>query len=147
MKQKFQGGGKMKLLINELNEIQEKEGYISEDSMLKISKNYDIPKAEVYGIVSFYSRLYTEPTPKYIIRVCKSVSCGINGSQKIRDTIKSYLERGVEPSEDLFALEEVECLGHCGQGPVITINDKVYGDMTEKKILDVLDSYKEGSIK
>ncbi len=135
----------MEILLNELNEIQETEGYISEKEMLRVSKKYDIPKAELYGIITFYSRLYTEPTPKYIIRICKSVSCGMNGSKRIIKTIEEYI--GKNKLENEFLVEEVECLGHCGEGPVISINDKIYDKMTDEKVENILKNYKEGELK
>lgn len=140
-----QGDETKKLLLDRLHEIQDKFGYIPEKEIIKLAKKREIPKAHLYGIISFYSRFYTEPVGKYKVRVCKSVSCGMNGSKEILKVISENL--GIEPGEttedEMFTLEVVECLGHCGEGPVVTVNDKVYGEVTEAKALEIIEKYKE----
>jgi NADH-quinone oxidoreductase subunit E len=83
---------------------------------------------------------YTEPTGKYIIRVCDSLSCHLNGSHSIVQTIKSYLgiENGETTEDKMFTLEVVECLGYCGEGPVMMVNDQVYTHVSKSMALDIL---------
>jgi len=133
------------LLLDRLHDIQNKFGYLPEEELVELAAEKEIPKAHLYGIVSFYSRFYTEPVGKYKVRICKSISCGMNSSKKILKVISESL--GINPGETtedkLFTLEAVECLGHCGEGPVITVNDKVYGEITEAKALEILEEYIE----
>ncbi len=133
----------MQVLLNELIEIQEREGYISEENICITAEKYNMQKAKLYGIISFYSRLYTKKQAEYIIRVCKSVSCGINKSDEIIKKIKEYLniEEGQITSDGKFKLELIECLGHCGEGPVMTINDIGYCELDAEKTEEVLKSY------
>lgn len=131
-----------KELLEELRDLQDAYGYIPEKEILRISKERSIPKATLFGTISFYSMLYTKPTGKYIIRLCDSVSCRINGSNTVLESIKNYLKiSSGETSKDLkYTLEVVECLGHCGEGPVMIINGTVYSYLTPEKAVNILQS-------
>jgi NADH-quinone oxidoreductase subunit E len=132
----------MEILLDKLHETQDKYGYLPEDEIIRIADEQGIPKAELFGIITFYSRFYLEPVEKYIIRICKSVSCGINHAGAILEKVSEYLEIEDEKSKDgLFRLETVECLGHCGEGPVMTINDEVYRTVTPEKAVEIISSY------
>lgn len=133
------------LLLDKLHRIQNEFGYLPEEEILKLAREEEMPKAHLYGIISFYSRFYTEPVGKYIIRVCKSVSCGINGGKGILQAISDLIgvESGETTKDGLFTLEAVECLGHCEEGPVITVNDKIYGEVNEAKALEIIEDYRK----
>ena len=131
----------MKILLEELYKTQEKFGFIPKDELERIAGEYAMPKAELYGIITFYTRFYLAPVEKFIIRICKSLSCGINHATDIRKAVETYLE---DSPDGLFRLEMVECLGQCGNAPAMTINDKVYSDLTPDKAVEVLKSYKRG---
>jgi len=134
------------ILLNELNKIQERDGYISEEEINKISSNMKMKKSELYGVISFYSRLSVKQRGKYIIRVCKSISCGINKSKEIQDVIKDYLQIGIGKTtkDNKFTLELVECLGQCGEAPVVEINNEIYPNMTKEKTIHILKKLSEG---
>ena len=135
----MQGGEFMDILLNELQRVQDSKGYIPEDDIVRIAGLKDVSPTELYGIISFYSRFYLEPQPQYIIRVCKSVACSMNGSIDLSKELKDYLKIEDNVSEDgRFVLEYVECLGQCNKAPVITINDEVYGELTKEKLLAIL---------
>lgn len=129
-----------KELLEELREVQDSYGYIPEDEMIKISKKRDIPKSHLYGVITFYSMLYTEPKGKYIIRICNSVSCNINKSSEILKAVRDLIKCNPgETSENRkFSLEVVECLGHCGEGPVMLINGEVYDYLTVEKAVNII---------
>lgn len=129
-------------ILKKLHLIQESYGYIPEIEIEKIAKKYNLPRAKVYGIISFYSMFYTEPTGKYIIRICDSISCHLNNSNSLLETVKSFLniENHQTTADKKFTLEIVECLGHCGEGPVMMINDQMYTKINENKALELLDN-------
>lgn len=126
--------------LERMHDVQDTYGYIPEIEIDKIAKDFDIPRAKVYGTIKFYSMFYTEPTGKYIIRVCDSLSCHLNQSHVIVETIKNYLgiESGRTTEDKLFTLEVVECLGYCGEGPVMMVNGHVYTHVTENQALEIL---------
>ncbi|RAO99253.1 NADH dehydrogenase [Petrotoga sp. 9PW.55.5.1] len=131
-----------KELLEELHDIQETYGFISEEDIFRISKKRNIPKAHLYGVISFYSMFHLEPTGKYIIRLCDSVSCRLNHSSDIVKTLKEYLkiENHKTTEDKKFTLEIVECLGHCDEGPVMMVNDTYYTNLTTSKAIQILDS-------
>lgn len=126
--------------LDRLHNIQETYGYIPENEINKISNEFDIPRAKVYGTIRFYSMFYTEPTGKYIIRVCDSLSCHINKADDIVEMIKDYLkiDNGETTGDRKFTLEVVECLGYCGEGPVLMINEHIYTHVSKSKALEIL---------
>ena len=132
----------MRILINELAEIQKDFGYIPETEIKRLALEMNMQKAQLYGVISFYSRLYTEKKGKNIIRICKSVTCGMNGSQGIREAVMTHLGIGdsMTTEDERFTLELVECLGLCDVSPVMTINDAVYANLTVEKAIEIIDS-------
>ena len=129
-------------LIQILNEVQEKFGYIPKEAQVQISKFLNIPMAEIYGVITFYSRFTLEPKGKYTISVCLGTVCYVKGSQKILDRLEERLKikPGQTTEDGMFSLDETRCVGACGLAPVFTVNGEVYGKATVKKIDEVLDS-------
>ena len=130
-------------LIQILNEVQEKYGYIPKQSQIEISNYLSIPMAEIYGVITFYSRFTLEPKGKYNISVCLGTACFVKGSQALLDRLKERLkidEGGTTP-DGTFSIDATRCVGACGLAPVFTINNEVYGKATVKKLDEVLDEY------
>jgi len=130
------------ILLEKLHNIQDTYGYIPEGEINTLSQKFDMPKAKLYGVIRFYSMFYTEPTGKYIVRICDSLSCHINDSEDLLDTVKDYLKIGNgETTEDKkFTLEVVECLGYCGEGPVLMVNEDVYTHVNSSKAIEIIKS-------
>ncbi len=128
-------------LIQMLNEIQEHYGYVPKNVQQELSEFLSIPLAEVYGVVTFYSRFSLEPQGKYKISVCLGTACYVKGSQKIMDRLTDRLKigPGQTTKDGLFTIEETRCVGACGLAPVFTINNEVYGKATVQKLDQVLD--------
>ena len=132
-------------LIQILNEIQDKFGYIPKISMNEISEYLSIPLAEIYGVITFYSRFTLKPKGKYAVSVCLGTACFVKGSQKILDRVKDKLkiEEGQTSEDGKFSLDTTRCVGACGLAPVFTINDEVYGKATIQKVDEILNEYIE----
>ena len=128
-------------LIPILNEVQVKYGYIPQIAQRKISEYLAIPMAEIYGVITFYSRFTLKPKGKYAISVCLGTACFVKGSEKIMDRLKQRLQIGEgETTEDgKFSIDSTRCVGACGIAPVFTINGEVYGKATVKMLDEVLD--------
>ena len=131
-------------LIQILNEVQDKFGYIPELAQNKISEVLKIPMAEIYGVITFYSRFTLKPKGKYTISVCLGTACYVKGSQKILDRLKERLkiEPGQTTEDGKISLDTTRCVGACGLAPVFTVNGEVYGKATVKKLDEVLDELK-----
>lgn len=130
-------------LITILNEVQEKYGYIPKVAQLEIADYLKIPLAEVYGVITFYSRFTLVPKGKYNISICLGTACFVKGSKDILDRAKARLgiEEGQTTRDGKFSLDTTRCVGACGLAPVFTVNDEVYGKATVKKLDEVLDMY------
>ena len=128
-------------LIQILNEVQEKYGYIPKVAQEEVAEYLGISMAEVYGVVTFYSRFTLEPKGKYNISVCLGTACFVKGSQQILDRLKERLnlEEGKTSEDGKFSIDTTRCVGACGIAPVFTVNDEVYGRATVKKLDEVLD--------
>ena len=130
-------------LIMILNDVQEKYGYIPKQAQIVISEELSIPMAEIYGVITFYSRFTLEPKGKYNISICLGTACFVKGSQSILDRAKERLkiEPGQVTPDGKSSLDDVRCVGACGLAPVFMVNDEVYGNATVKKFDEILDKY------
>ena len=130
-------------LITILNEVQVKYGYILKVAQIEISNYLNIALAEIYGVITFYSRFTLVPKGKYNVSVCLGTACFVKGSREILERAKAKLgiEEGQTTQDGKFSLDTTRCVGACGLAPVFTINDEVYGKATVKKIDEVLDMY------
>ena len=132
-------------LIQMLNEVQEHYGYIPQEAQKVLSEFLSIPMAEIYGVVTFYSRFTLKPKGKYSISVCLGTACFVKGSQKIMDRLTERLciEPGETTKDGKFSIDQTRCVGACGLAPVFTVNGEVYGKATVKKLDEVLDKLME----
>ena len=130
-------------LIPILNEVQVKYGYIPKVAQLEIANYLHMALAEVYGVITFYSRFTLVPKGKYNVSVCLGTACFVKGSREILERAKAKLgiEEGQTTKDGKFSLDTTRCVGACGLAPVFTVNDEVYGKATVKKLDEVLDMY------
>lgn len=130
-------------LIQILNDIQVKYGYIPKVAQIEVANYLNMPLAEVYGVITFYSRFTLVPKGQYNVSVCLGTACFVKGSKEILERAKSKfgIEEGQTTSDGKFSLDTTRCVGACGLAPVFTINDEVYGKATVKKLDEVLDEY------
>ena len=128
-------------LIQMLNAVQEHYGYVPKEAQEALSEFLGISMAEIYGVVTFYSRFSLEPQGKYKLSVCLGTACYVKGSQKILDRIieRLNIHEGETTSDGMFTLEAMRCVGACGLAPVFTVNGEVYGKATVQKLDQVLD--------
>ena len=131
-------------LIQILNEVQEYYGYIPKSAQVEISEYLSLHMAEVYGVITFYSRFTLKPKGKYNIAVCLGTACFVKGSEKILDRLKEKLgiDVGQTTPDGKFSIEATRCIGACGLAPVFTVNDEVYGKATPEMIDKVIEEYK-----
>lgn len=129
-------------LIYILHDIQDThpQHYISEEAVQVVSEYLKVPPNHIFGVLTFYTMYSTKPRGKNIIRLCESPPCYIKGSENILRKLKTQLgvETGETTKDGLFTLELCACLGVCGNAPVMMVNNDVYGDLTEEKVVDIL---------
>ena len=111
-----------------LQGIVKKHNYLTDEAMVEVAKELDISAAEVYGTASFYTFLDTTTRGKYVIRVCKTITCAMKGKAEIIETIEDMLKIkiGETTSDKMFSLLETNCIGWCHKAPAILINELPY---------------------
>lgn len=131
-------------LIQMLNEVQEHYGYIPLNAQKVLSEFLKLPMAEIYGVITFYSRFTLKPKGKYNISICLGTACFVKGSEKLLDTAKETLKikEGETTEDGIFSLEATRCIGACGLAPVFTVNNEVYGKATPEMIKKVIEEYR-----
>ncbi|MDO8577794.1 MAG: NADH-quinone oxidoreductase subunit NuoE [Dehalococcoidales bacterium] len=127
-----------------LKEVQDKLGYIPEESIKAIAQSTGVPVSQVYGVATFYSFLTVKPKGRNIIRICQCEPCHIKDSKVIIAALEDAL--GVDPGETTadgrFTLEFTNCIGACDMAPAMLINDDLLGNLTPGKIPQILQLYK-----
>jgi NADH-quinone oxidoreductase subunit E len=125
-------GNKRESLMSILQHIHSKQHQLSREAMQEVASALDLSSAEVYGTASFYSFLDTQERGKYIVRVCKSISCDLKGKNDIISAIENKLKikLGQTTADKKFSFLEANCLGWCHKGPAMLVNDKVYTELT-----------------
>lgn len=130
-------------LIPILQGIVERHNYLTDEAMVEVAKELDISAAEVYGTASFYTFLDTTVKGKYVIRVCKTITCSMKGKGEIIQTLEDMLKIkvGETTSDRLFSLIETNCIGWCHKAPAILINEMPYTELTPEKIVEIIKGY------
>lgn len=127
-------------LISILQEAQEKFGYLPEGVMQKIARFLRLTDNTVYGVSTFYAQFSFVPTGRRKITVCRGTACHVRGGARILRDVERRL--GIKPgetTEDMeFSLETVACIGACALAPTMRIANETYGQMTTKKVAEVL---------
>ena len=132
--------GRADEIIPLLQFVQKEIGYLPEHSLREIALLTRVPTASVFGTATFYSQFRLHPAGKHVIRVCRGTACHVRGGARILREVEKQL--GIKPGEstpDLkYALETVACIGACALAPTMVIGDDTYGQMTTKKVPDIL---------
>lgn len=126
-----------------LQGIVEKHNYLTDEAMVEVAKELDISAAEVYGTASFYTFLDTSVRGKYVVRVCRTITCAMKGKNEIIQTIEDMLKIkvGETTSDKMFSLIETNCIGWCHKAPAILINEMPYTELTPEKTVEIIKSY------
>jgi NADH-quinone oxidoreductase subunit E len=126
-----------------LQEIVQKYNYLTDEAMVEVARELDISAAEVYGTASFYTFLDTQAKGKYVIRVCKTITCSMKGKSDIVHTLEEILKIkvGETTPDNQFSLIETNCIGWCHKAPAILINELPYTELTPEKVNEIIKDY------
>lgn len=132
-------------LIPILQEIQNVEGWLSEESLTIVGHHLSIPVSKVYGVATFYNQFRFQPQGRNHIQVCRGTACHVLGSATVLEELKKRLKIDVDETtkDGQFSLEVVACIGTCGLAPVININGNFHAGVTAESLGDILESYTE----
>lgn len=132
-------------LIPILQEVQEREGYVSRSAVVEIGRHLKLPASKIYGVATFYNQFRFSPIGKYHISVCRGTACHVKGSAAVLAALRRELgiDSGETTRDGLFSLEVVACVGACGLAPVISVNGEFHAKMTPSSVKRVLDGYRK----
>jgi NADH-quinone oxidoreductase E subunit len=133
---------KRAVLLPALHAVQHEYGWIPSKALEEVAEFLDLAPAEVLDTASFYEEYWLRPKGKYLIQVCRSLSCEVCGHKAITKRVKEKLgiEVGETTPDGRFTLVELECLGACEQAPVALVNETLHGDLTAEKVEKVMEA-------
>jgi NADH-quinone oxidoreductase E subunit len=106
--------------------VQEQQGYLTGNAMRHIAPIVDLTPAEVEDVATYYVMFFREPVGTYVLQVCRTLSCALNGAERLTEALSEKLGIGVGETDasGMFTLLEFECLGACDRAPVVMVNNE-----------------------
>ncbi len=136
-------GSAIEELIPILNDVNRDLGYLPAPAMAEISRLLKVPRSSLFSVATFYEMLSTKPRGRHIVQFCESAPCHVVGGRHVWQALQKAL--GLQPeetsSDGKWTLITVSCLGLCAVGPVIIIDDDIYGNVKPEQVADILGKY------
>jgi NADH-quinone oxidoreductase subunit E len=132
-------------LIAILQDVQDRDGYLSREAVAGIGRHLGLAASKVYGVATFYNQFRFNAPGRFHVQVCRGTACHVNNSAEVLSAIERELgiRAGQTTRDGLFSVEVVACIGACGQAPVINISGKFHAKLTPKKVRKVLAQYRK----
>jgi NADH-quinone oxidoreductase subunit E len=132
------------LAVDVMFAIQDHYGYLSDEALAEAASMLGMTPLELDELATFYTFTFREPVGKYVIHVCDSVVCWMNGYESVKDYLCRTLGIGLGETtvDGLFTLLPVCCIGYCDRSPAMLVNRRVYGSLTPEKIDGILEKYR-----
>ncbi len=125
-----------------LHLVQAENGYISVECAIELAEIFDILPIEVMEVVTFYNMFFDTPQAKHHVYVCTNLPCSLRGARTLLSQLESHLDVVApgETSDNRIFLGHEECLGACGYGPMMRVDDRYHEDLDVEKAKSILDS-------
>jgi NADH-quinone oxidoreductase subunit E len=136
-------GQKHSVCIEAMKIVQRHRGWVPDETIKDIGAMIGMTTAELDAVATFYSLIFRKPVGEHVILICDSVSCWIMGYEKVLAYLKTKLgvELGGTSSDGKFTLLPVACIGACHNAPAMIIDKKLYGNLDEQRIDEILAEY------
>lgn len=133
------------LAVDVMFAIQDHYGYLSDEALAEAASMLGMTPLELDELATFYTFTFREPVGKYVIHVCDSVVCWMNGYESVRDYLcgKLGIALGETTPDGLFTLLPVCCIGYCDRSPAMLVNRRVHGELTPEKIDAIIEKYRQ----
>jgi NADH-quinone oxidoreductase subunit E len=133
------------ILIHAFQSIQKEYNYLPEEVLNALAKKLNIPLSEVYSTASFYKHFYFKPRGRNVVCVCVGTACHVRGAKKVLEKIEESfgIKEGETAADMSVTLETVGCVGCCGLAPVVTVNEEVVGDLSPKRVDEIIKMVEE----
>ena len=132
--------------------VQEQQGYLTGNAMRHIAPILDMTPAEVDDVATYYVMFHKAPVGKYVLQVCRTLSCALNGAERVTEALVEKLGIGVGETDvsGTFTLQEFECLGACDRAPVVMVNNELWHEVLRpedcSKLVDDLKAGRVGAL-
>ena len=136
-------GEKQEELIPILSKVNKELGYLPDDALKAISTKLRIPQSQLYSVASFYKMLFTHKVGRHVVKFCESAPCHVAGGRQVWSALldELKLKPGETSTDGRWTLVTVSCLGLCSSGPVMMVDEDVYGNLTPEKLPGILAKY------
>jgi NADH-quinone oxidoreductase subunit E len=131
-------------LISILQEVQGEYGYLSRDSINRISEYLKLPSSKVFGVATFYNQFKLNAPGRIQIQICRGTACHVKGSLNLLDALTAALgiEVGQTTKDGMFSLETVACLGCCSIAPAMMVNGRFFGRLDKKSVEELVEKFR-----
>ncbi len=131
-------------LVPALQDVQERDGFISEEAVSKLAEYFDLSRSDIYSVASFYAQFKFKKPGRHVIKVCKGTACHVRGSGSLLAALEERLgiKEGETTADGNISLERVACLGACALAPAVVVDEKVYGRVTLAQLQKILEGLK-----
>ncbi len=132
-------------LVEILRAINEQRGQLTQEVLLDVAQQMNLPPGHVFGVATFYSMLNVIPTGQHVIQMCEDAPCHVAGGQQVWEALQKELgiKFGETTADGQWTLKATSCLGLCAVGPVLTIDGEVFGHVTAERIPEILARYRD----
>ena len=136
-------GSNQSELVELLKSVNDTLGFLPAEAFVEISRQLGLPVGQVYSVASFYTMLLMEPRGRHLVLFCESAPCHVAGARQLgRHVIEALGINPGETSEDgRWTLLNTSCLGQCSRGPVIVVDDDIYGPVTKEMLTEIFEKY------
>mgnify|MGYP001237836281 FL=1 len=130
-------------LIPILNEVNQVLGYLPAEALELVAQEMKVPQSQLFSVASFYNMLSTKPRGRHVIQFCESAPCHVVGGRQVFETLKRELklESGETSTDGKWTLVTTSCLGVCAVGPVLIVDNDIFGNVTPAQVPDILARY------
>jgi len=141
-------GNDREALVEMLREINREMAYLSRETLALVADTLKLPYSQVYSVASFYSMLDLEPRGQHVIKFCQDAPCHVAGGRAIWETLEHELgvSFGATTPDGAWSLLTTSCIGACAVGPVMMIDDEIYGNLTPERVREILARYADADI-
>ena len=136
---------KESVILPALWEVQKTKGWISDEAVYELAEVLEVAPGRIFDSLTFYTMFQRKPVGRYHIQVCTNVSCDLLGARAVVEEFKKHLgiEVGETTRDGAFTLSTVECLGACGEAPVVQINEKYWTGVSPGHVKDIINKLRE----
>ncbi|MBZ0264480.1 NAD(P)H-dependent oxidoreductase subunit E, partial [bacterium] len=134
-------------ILPALHIVHHEEGWVSREACDVVADLLELPRMWLYDALTFYTYFPQKPVGKYHIQFCHNIACNLRGAEDMIEYLKSEhgIKEGDITDDGLFTLNRVECLGACGNAPMMQVNDDFYEDLTLEELGKLIDGWKKSA--